>query len=80
MKDTGIVRKLDDMGRITLPKELRRTLDLNPDDPVEIYVEGNEIILQKFEKKRCTFCHGTENLSELKEKYVCEKCREELSK
>ena len=49
MKSTGIVRKLDELGRITLPIELRRTLDVTERDPLEIYVEENRIVLQKYE-------------------------------
>lgn len=49
MKSTGIVRKLDELGRITLPIELRRTLEIGERDPLEIFVEENRIILQKYE-------------------------------
>ena len=49
MKSTGIVRKLDELGRITLPIELRRTLGVAERDPLEIFVEENRIILQKYE-------------------------------
>ena len=49
MKSTGIVRRLDELGRITLPIELRRTMDATERDPLEIYVEENRIILQKYE-------------------------------
>ncbi|AVK95585.1 AbrB/MazE/SpoVT family DNA-binding domain-containing protein [Lysinibacillus sphaericus] len=48
MKSTGIVRKVDELGRIVLPKELRRTLGIEEKDPVEIYIDGNQIILQKY--------------------------------
>ena len=49
MKSTGIVRKLDELGRITLPKELRRTLSIDERDPMEIYIEEDRIILRKYE-------------------------------
>lgn len=49
MKETGIVRKLDELGRITLPIELRRTLNLAERDAIEISTEGNKIILEKYE-------------------------------
>ncbi len=49
MKSTGIVRKLDELGRITLPIELRRTLGIEERDSLEIYVEDDRIILQKYE-------------------------------
>ena len=48
MKSTGIVRKVDELGRVVLPIELRRTMDIDKGDPMEIYVEGNSIILRKF--------------------------------
>lgn len=49
MKSTGIVRKVDELGRIVIPKELRRTLNINEKDPLEIYVDGEQIILKKYE-------------------------------
>ena len=48
MKSTGIVRKVDDLGRIVLPIELRRTLDINERDSIEIFVDGNQIVLKKY--------------------------------
>lgn len=48
MKSTGIVRKVDELGRIVIPKELRRTLDINEKDALEIYVDGDQIILKKY--------------------------------
>ena len=55
MKTTGIVRQMDSLGRIVLPIELRRTLDIAQKDSLEIYVEGNQIILKKYEPT-CIFC------------------------
>lgn len=49
MKSTGIVRKVDNLGRVVLPKELRRTLGIEEKDPVEIFIDGNQIILQKYQ-------------------------------
>ena len=49
MKSTGIVRKMDDLGRVVIPIELRRTLEIAEKDPLEIYVDGNMIILKKYE-------------------------------
>ena len=48
MKSTGITRKIDELGRIVIPKELRRTLDIKEGTPLEIFVEGEQIILQKY--------------------------------
>lgn len=55
MKSTGIVRQVDVLGRIVIPKELRKTMDIKKKDPMEIFVEGNNIILPKYEKG-CLFC------------------------
>lgn len=49
MKSTGIVRKVDELGRIVVPKELRRTLDINEKDPVEIFIDGEQIVLKKYQ-------------------------------
>ncbi|MBR3023059.1 MAG: AbrB/MazE/SpoVT family DNA-binding domain-containing protein, partial [Oscillospiraceae bacterium] len=61
MKSTGIVRKIDELGRIVLPKELRRTLGLNDRESVEIYVDQDAIILKKF-KSTCVLCGDNEDL------------------
>ena len=50
MKDTGIVRRVDDLGRIVIPMELRRTLGINVKDPMSILVDGDRIILQKHQR------------------------------
>lgn len=49
MKSVGMVRKVDELGRIVLPIELRRTLEINEKDPLEIFVDGKQIILQKYQ-------------------------------
>ena len=79
MKATGIVRKIDELGRVVLPMELRRNLDLNVKDSIEIYVEGNNIILKKHEPC-CIFCGEATNIINFKEKNVCETCKKELTK
>lgn len=73
MKSTGIVRKLDELGRIVLPIELRRTLNLAEKDAVEIYVDGENIILKKYQPN-CTFCGEGKNLVDYKGKMICSKC------
>ena len=78
MKSTGIVRKLDELGRVVLPMEMRNTLDINPKDPIEIFVEGNEIILRKYEPN-CIFCGSSDNNVLLNGKRVCRKCIEKLN-
>ena len=73
MKSTGIVRKIDELGRVVLPMELRNKLKIKEKDPMEIYVEGSSIILKKFEST-CTFCGNTKNLINYKDKLICDKC------
>lgn len=77
MKATGIVRKVDELGRIVIPIELRRTLNINIKDELEIYVEGDLIMLKKYEPK-CIFCGSGENIVDFKGKNVCASCRAEL--
>ena len=73
MKATGIVRKLDQLGRIVIPKELRTTFDLNEDDPIEIFVEGSDIILRKYQPA-CIFCSEATDVIQFEGKNVCRKC------
>ena len=79
MKSTGIVRPLDELGRIVIPIELRRTYDIGPKDSLEIYVDGDKIILKKFQRS-CTFCGNKEGVTEIKGKFVCADCAQELAK
>lgn len=77
MKATGIVRKVDELGRIVLPVELRRTLDIEEKDPLEIYVDGSAIILRKY-RPACIFCDAVRDVTQFKGKSVCKKCLAEL--
>ena len=77
MKATGIVRRLDDLGRIVLPIELRRTLNLEIKDPVEIFTENDCVILKKFEPT-CFFCGSSKEVTDFKGKTVCAGCVKEL--
>ena len=77
MKTTGIVRQMDSLGRIVLPIELRRTLDIAQKDSLEIYVEGNQIILKKYEPT-CVFCDNARDVVVFKGKNVCPQCLAEL--
>lgn len=79
MKSTGIVRKVDELGRVVLPIELRRTLDIDIKDSLEIYVENDSIILKKYEPS-CIFCGSSENVREFKGKNICSNCYEEMRK
>ena len=77
MKATGIVRKVDELGRVVLPIELRRTLGMKVRDPLEIYVDGESIILKKYAPS-CIFCGESDNLVKYKGKKICRKCIEKL--
>ena len=79
VKATGITRKIDELGRIVLPKELRKTFGIEPGTPIEIYTEDGAIILKKYEN-RCILCGATEDVVEFKDKKACRKCIEELKK
>ena len=79
MKSTGIVRKIDELGRVVLPIELRRTLDIDIKDSLEIYVDNDSIILKKY-APACIFCGNADNVTNFKGKNVCENCIKELKK
>ncbi len=78
MKSTGIVRRVDELGRIVLPMELRKTLDIEPRDPLEIYMEGDTIVLKKYEPQ-CVFCGQAGNTKIFRTKNVCEDCIKKIS-
>lgn len=73
MKNSGIIRRVDELGRIVLPIELRRMLDISEHDPVEISVEGDRIILHKHQLT-CLFCGNADGLIEFGGKRVCHSC------
>jgi len=77
MKSTGIVRKVDELGRIVLPIELRRTLDIAEKDALEIYVDGSTIILRKYEPS-CIFCGNSKDVLVFKGRNICPACMSEL--
>ena len=77
MKSTGVVRQLDALGRVVLPIELRRTLDIRTKDLLEILVDGSSIILRKYEQN-CQFCGSAKDLISYKDKMVCRHCLKEL--
>lgn len=79
MKSTGIVRKVDELGRIVLPIELRRTLEIAERDPLEIYVEGSTIILKKYEPA-CIFCGDAKDVVNYKGRNICRTCLDEMKK
>lgn len=73
MESTSIVRKTDNLGRIVLPIELRRTLGIEEKDGLEIFVNGDQIILRKYEPA-CIFCGSADDITDFKGKNICEKC------
>ena len=77
MKSTGIVRPVDELGRIVLPIELRRTLGIANKDSLEIYVDNEQIILKKYEPS-CIFCGDAENVIHYEGKVLCKNCIEKL--
>ena len=79
MKSTGITRKVDELGRIVLPIELRRTLDIDVKDSLEIYVSDDSIILKKYQPA-CIFCNSAEDVVSYMGKSICKKCLAELMK
>lgn len=79
MKATGIVRSIDDLGRIVLPIELRKAMNINRRDSLEIFVDDHSIILKKYDKS-CVFCGSIENIQDFKGSSVCKNCLNEISK
>jgi len=79
MPDTGIVRRVDDLGRIVIPMELRRTLGIKVKDPLSISVEGERIILQKH-RDACVFCGATDEIVRVKDRAVCADCVGEVKR
>jgi AbrB family transcriptional regulator, transcriptional pleiotropic regulator of transition state genes len=79
MKSTGIVRKVDELGRIVVPIELRRTLDIEIKDALEIFTEADTIILKKYEPA-CVFCGESRDVHDYKGKKICPGCMGEMRK
>lgn len=78
MKATGMVRKIDDLGRIVLPIELRRTLDIEVKDALEIYTDDQSIILRKYQPG-CTFCGAMDIAGEVCGKRICKSCAKKIA-
>ncbi|MBR2423397.1 MAG: AbrB/MazE/SpoVT family DNA-binding domain-containing protein [Oscillospiraceae bacterium] len=78
MKSTGIVRKVDELGRIVLPIELRRTLDIAERDELEIYLDDDKVVLKKYEPS-CIFCGSSCGLVTYHGRNVCMECIENMS-
>lgn len=78
MKSIGIVRRLDDLGRIVLPMELRRKLNLQQGDALEIYTDKDKIILRKYHPG-CIFCDEIEGVIKFNGQYICPDCLNKIS-
>lgn len=79
MKSIGVVRRVDELGRVVLPIELRRTLEIKEFDGMEIYTEADSIILKKYQPG-CIFCENANDITEFKGKKICKKCLAEFKK
>lgn len=77
MKSIGIVRKVDELGRIVIPMELRRTLGIAEKDAVEIFVDGEQIVMKKYNPS-CIFCGEARNVISYKGKNICTDCFKEI--
>lgn len=77
MKSTGIVRPVDELGRIVLPMELRRIFSIGKKDSLEIYVDDQHIILKKYQPA-CIFCNSSDGISSFKNKNVCKDCMDQI--
>lgn len=77
MKSTGIVRKIDYLGRLVLPMELRRVYDIKTGTPIEICTDDNAIVLKKYESS-CSFCGNNEDLIEYNHKSICKGCLKKI--
>ncbi len=77
MTSTGIVRRIDSVGRFVLPIELRRTLEIADNDSLEVFIEDNTIILKKYQPA-CIFCGNARNVNNYKGKNICTACLQEL--
>ncbi len=77
MKTTGFVKKIDELGRVVIPKDIRKTLEVDHNDYLQFYLEGDSIIMKKF-GDRCTFCNSSENVVVFKNKLICQACLDEL--
>jgi len=79
MKATGMVRKVDGLGRIAIPVELRRKMEINTKDHLEIFVDEENVVLKKYEPA-CLFCGNTNNMKHYGNRIVCQECIDKLAK
>ena len=77
-KNTGIIRRVDELGRVVIPIEIRNKFEIIEKDPLEVYVDGNSIILKKYEPN-CLFCGRNKQLTTFLDKLICDKCISKIS-
>jgi transcriptional pleiotropic regulator of transition state genes len=77
MKSTGMVRKIDELGRVVIPMEMRRSMNIEDGDAFEIFVDGDHIVLSKY-APLCIFCGGGDDLAEFGGRKICKSCRVEI--
>lgn len=78
MKSTGMVRRIDELGRIVIPIEIRSKLNIYVRDPIEIFTEGSSIVFRKHEPN-CFFCNSNQELVFYANKHICKHCANDLS-
>lgn len=71
--NTGMIRRVDELGRVVIPIEIRNSLDIKERDPMEFHVENRKLILEKYEQG-CIFCDSKDDLKEINGKMICKKC------
>jgi transcriptional pleiotropic regulator of transition state genes len=77
MKASGIIRNVDPLGRVVIPKEIRKVMGINEGDPIEIVKVNNDIVMRKY-SKGCIFCGGDKGISEFRDTLVCNECKKAL--
>ncbi|WP_199621779.1 AbrB/MazE/SpoVT family DNA-binding domain-containing protein [Paenibacillus alkalitolerans] len=80
MKDTGMIRKLDNLGRVVIPKELRDVLEIDINDPIEFFSDGKIIMLRKHYGVACRFCSNADHLTMFKGFFLCKECLDEAKR
>jgi transcriptional pleiotropic regulator of transition state genes len=78
MKSTGIIRKIDELGRVVIPMEMRRAMGIEDGDSFEIFVDGEHIVFSKY-TPFCLFCGNSDGVIELHGKKICKACRDEIA-
>lgn len=78
VKPIGVVRKVDQLGRVVLPKKLRKAMSIKTEDPIEIFVDGNSIVLKKY-VPLCVFCADSRGISFFKGKSICRNCMKNIA-